>query len=177
MTKLNPKILEFEFGKRELETVLLYPLSLGDQFKVSNIIGTAIQNLGTLTEGPGNDVEMFQVFIKQVEENIVEIVKIVADVEESRATEIVDVMDNDQFLVFAEAVWAVNYESSLKNGKDLFERIKTQLVPKKTSKRSLQQFSNDILNTPSAPSSLTASDKEDLPQDKSESSMNEVKSE
>lgn len=182
-SRLNPKIREIEFGKRELQTLRMYPLSMADQFKVADIIGNVLQSL----DGLGNiqdEMSVFISFVKEIENNLTKIVSLVADVGMEDAQLVTTKMTNDQFLEFAEIVWSVNFENALKNGKSLIEKIRqqwrpiqTEPIPNELSMRSLQQYSKDIVNSDSIISLDSVIDKEDSPSIKSESSTTTINSE
>ena len=156
--RMNPKVVEVEYGKRELKKLTLYPLSLKDQFQVTDIISKVIQGLGNLPQDGTSEVAIFSSFLEQIGENANKVISIVADISNEEAEVVFNVITNDQFVFFAEKVWEVNFESALKNAKNLFERIKKQMKPE-TLKRSSQESSNVIPITPSQTSLENLSEK------------------
>ena len=162
--RMNPKVVEVEYGKREIKTLTLYPLSLKDQFQVTDIICEVIQGMGNLSGEDGlNEVGLFSSFLENIGKNAPKVIRIVADITEEEADAVFDKITNDQFVLFAEKVWEVNFENALKNAKSLFERIKSQTSKQTTSKRSSQESLSVIPNTPSATSLENLSEKVELP--------------
>lgn len=167
--KLNPKIRTIDYGKSEFKKLTLYPLSINDQFSVADLIGEVVSRLDEAQSG--SDIATFTAFVSVIQSNAQKVLEIVTDLDTPTVVEVMNQLTNDQFLEFIEAVWEANYEIPLKNGRSLFKKIQSQLqVPQPTSlKRSLPTSSKDIPNTPSTISSVTVSDKEDLPSVKSKS--------
>jgi hypothetical protein len=183
-SKLNPKIREIEYGKRELQTLPMYPLSMADQFKVADLIANILQSLDTFSQGNASESQFFVAFVKEIEKNIELIITLVCDMELQEAKEVTNKMTNDQFLEFADIIWTVNYETSLKNGKSLIEKVKqhwkpiqTEPIPEVPSMRLSPQSLNTIANTDLNTSLDSVIEREDLPSDKLESYMNAVKNE
>lgn len=176
-TKLNPKITEFEYGKRELKSLTVYPLSLSDQFKITDLFARVIQSLPNMSAGTINEIEIFTAFLQEVEKEAHTLIQIVCDVDMEQAGLILDQMTNDQFTEFVDKLWEANYSDALKNAKSLFEKVKNHFTPTQpeTSKRSLQQSLNDTPSTLSTNSLDSATIKEVLPPDKSESSTSVAK--
>jgi hypothetical protein len=182
-SKLNPKIREIEYGKREIQVLPMYPLSMADQFKVADLIGNVLQTMDSFAQGV-DDMSLFVSFVKEIEKNLTKIISLVADVGMEEAETITNKMTNDQFIIFAEIIWSVNYETSLKNGKSLIEKIRqhwrpiqTEPFPEEPSMRLSPQSLNTMDNTDSIISLNSPIEKEDLPLDKSKPSTNVVENE
>lgn len=182
-SKLNPKIREMEYGKREIQILPMYPLSMADQFKVADLIGNVLQTMDNFSQGV-DDMSLFVSFVKEIEKNLTKIISLVADVGMEDAEAITNKMTNDQFIIFSELVWTVNYETSLKNGKSLIEKIRqhwrpiqTEPFPEEPSMRLSQQSLNTMDNTDSIISLDIPIDKEDSPSDKFKPFMNVAENE
>lgn len=174
MSRLNPKVVEIEYGKRELKNLTLYPLSLSDQFKVTDIIGKVIQGLGSLSDEGLGELQVFTSFMEQISNNAVRVIEIVCDVKPKEAEAIFQSITNDQFVYFAEQIWEVNFEAALKNGKNLFGRIKKMTSKETPPKRSTQESLRVIPNIPSDISLNTVTETEDLLSDKPNASTSAV---
>lgn len=122
---LNPDIREIKYGKKVLKRLTLYPLSIGDQFKATNIITEIVQSL---VEGrdSGNlsDFVFMTSVMKVLENNLGRILELVADIPEDEAKKIVSELTNSQLMEIVESVWSVDYEPALKKGRGLYERGK-----------------------------------------------------
>lgn len=121
---INPDIRELVYGKKELKKIILYPLSIGDQFKVTEFITEIIQSLGSSSLNAMTDFAVMAVMSKALEDNLVKVLMIVTALSEKEAQVIIDELTNIQFMGLAEYIWEVNYEPAIKKGKSLFERGK-----------------------------------------------------
>ena len=139
--RLNPDIREMTYGKRELKELTLYPLSIGDQFKVTDIVTGVVQRLVTGAKTDQlTDLVFMTAVMNALEENIGKILTLVTDISEEKALETINDITNSQLMDIVESIWIVDYEPALKKGKNLFERGKSVF----DLKRSLQSSSNAI---------------------------------
>jgi hypothetical protein len=123
---LNPDIKEITYGKRNLKTITIYPLSIGDQFKVTDLITELIKKLGEAQAmGANNDFALVTAAIKILEDNITKILSLVADASDEECEDIVNNMTNTQLMEVVDIVWSVNFEPAIKKGKSLFEKGKS----------------------------------------------------
>jgi hypothetical protein len=142
--RLNPDIRTITYGKKEMKELTLYPLSIGDQFKVTDIITQVVQNLvNGAREGNLNDYVFMSAVISAMQMNVGKILTLISDITEEEAAEIINNLTNSQLVDIVESVWAVDYEPALKKGKNLFERGKSVFG----SRRSSQNSSSSSLNT------------------------------
>jgi len=142
--RLNPDIRIISYGKKELKDLTLYPLSIGDQFKVTDIITQIVQQLVTGSkEGNLSDFLFMSAVMSALEINLGKVLTLISDITEEEAAKVVGVMTNTQLVDVVESVWAVDYEPALKKGKNLFERGKSVFGSKGLSPSS----SNVIPNT------------------------------
>lgn len=142
--RINPDVRKITYGKKELKELTLYPLSIGDQFKVTNIITEIVQTLVINSANQRvNDLAFMTAVIRALEKNIGEILVLIADISPEEAEEVVNSLTNTQFVALVESVWETDYEPALKKSKDLFERGKKMFGSRKSS----PNFSNSIPNT------------------------------
>ena len=130
--KMNPDITPLVYGKRELKTLMLYPLSVGDQFKVTNIVTEVVKNLVD-NQGKVTDFAFMTVVMSALEKNLKSILALVADIGEQESADVIDQLTNIQFVSCIETIWLVNYEPALKKGQDLFERGKQLFASRRSS--------------------------------------------
>lgn len=136
---LNPDITDFKYGKKEMKNLTLYPLSIGDQFKVTDMITEVVQNLVKGTrEGQLNDFAFMTSVMDALEQNLGKVLSLIADITEEESLEVIDHLTNSQLVDIIEIIWAVNYEPALKKGKNLFERGKSVFDSKRSSPSSLE---------------------------------------
>ncbi|MFA5394420.1 MAG: hypothetical protein WC346_00190 [Methanogenium sp.] len=155
--RINPDIRKIEYGKKDLKELTLYPLSIGDQFKVTNIITEVVQTLvAGSASGQLNDLAFMTAVIQALEKNIGEVLVLIAEISPEEAEEIINSLTNIQLMSIVESVWDVDYEPALKKGKDLFERGKNVF----NSRRSSPSSSKAIHNTDSKTSTEKATNQE-----------------
>lgn len=146
--KLNPEIKEVLYGKKELKQLILYPLSISDQFKVTDMITEIVQQLVEgQKSGQTTDYAFMTAAISALQKNIDKVLSIVADISVEETTKIVDVLTNTQLVNIVDVIWTVNYEPALKKGKSLFERGKSVFASKKLSQISSSVIPNTDLKT------------------------------
>jgi hypothetical protein len=130
--KLNPQITDVEIGVRSLRKITIYPLSMGDQLKMTDLIIKAITEQVD-EEGASNLSVSF--IVKVIHENIGKILEMVSDEKET----ILDELSNSQAIEIAEILFDVNYGSVSKN----FKSLSTKLMGLFQPERPLPQFAND----------------------------------
>ena len=123
MEKLNPQITDgFVYGIRDLQELTIYPLSVGDQLKMTELIQELATKYFMREDDTVGDVEFVKEIIEFIQKNLKQIVKLVVDNGVNVETILYD-MTNNQAIVLAEIIYKVNYESLAKNVKSLVEKI------------------------------------------------------
>ena len=127
--KLNPSIRELEIGVEELVTIKVYPLSLGNQLKLTDLIKNLINEyLIRRQEFSGmTDAQFISDVLQIIEDNIKEVLKFIV---KEDPEEVVNQITNIQTLELVKIVYMVNFEP-LKNVTSLF-RVTPQ-VPKEAN--------------------------------------------
>ena len=134
-SKLNPMVREFEVGSRELRTIKIYPLSIGDQNKMGSVLVEAIKMFadkaniyGTVdsVQAGLDNVGIIAEVIDLITVNLSKILTLASDVPQEEMDEVVDSMTNMQLTEIVEGIWDMNYEGSVKNVQNLIQRIKGQ---------------------------------------------------
>lgn len=129
MADLNPQIREISVGTKELRKITIYPLSMADQFKLTDAIVDAARQFSVIDPAELNDSVIVATVIGMVEENLQDLLGLLLDEEESvQFTE----LTNDQFTELVEIVYEVNYETSIKKFQDLIAKVKSTLPKKMT---------------------------------------------
>lgn len=150
--QMNPDITEITYGKKELKTLVVYPLSIGDQFKVTNMITEIVKNL-VENKGSTGDYAFMTAIMNALEKNLSKILSLVADIEEQEANDIVNSLTNTQLMDIVETIWTVNYEPALKKGQDLFDRGKQLFASRRSSPSSSNATpSTDLKTSTESPS-------------------------
>jgi len=151
--RLNPQITETDIGVRSLRTITIYPLSMADQIKMTDLITEAL-NAFFLQENK-EDIVFVSFIIDLIKKNINRILAMVTDVKKGDA--LLSDMTNYQASEIAKIIYEVNYESVAKNLKSLFEKVGNIF----RSERLLQPFVKPTPSTDSMPSTEEAGEKEE----------------
>lgn len=117
---LNPDIKNINVGIKELREVKIYPLSMTDQFQLTEDLAQVINEMGSGVDfSTITNEDALQFMKKLLSENLMKILTYVTT-EEERPT--LDELTNNQFYEIANILFEVNYEGLLKNFKDLIMR-------------------------------------------------------
>jgi len=117
---LNPQITSTKVGTRKLREIKIYPLSVGDQIKMSDLITKALQKF--FIGSDKGDVEYVTFLLDLIRKNIVRILEYVMDEKVSNA--FLDDITNFQLSEIAKIIYEVNYESPAKNVESLLSQAK-----------------------------------------------------
>ena len=137
MSKLNPQISTVEVGIKKLREVTIYPLSMADQFKLTDILVEVFNEFSTFDELGLDDSATIEKGIKIIKENLIQIIDIITDENETISF---DELTNTQFSELAVLLYDMNYEGALGNLKSLIGRVKMSM--KLPSMRQLQTSSD-----------------------------------
>jgi len=147
MGVLNPDIRTLDYGKKEIKSLTIYPLSIKDQFYLTDFITKIIQELAAVQLTGSNELVFAEKIIEAVEENLGQILSIVADISKEEAEKILESLTNTQLADLIESIWICDYEPMLKKGKSLFDRAKSVLGTKKSSQNSSNSTPSTGSNT------------------------------
>lgn len=137
--RINPQVTETDIGVRNLRKITIYPLSMADQLKMTDLITEALNAF--FQKEDQEDIVFVAFMIDLIKKNISVILKMVTDVRDT--DKLLSNITNYQASEMAKIIYEVNYESAAKNLKSLFEKIKN-IFP---SERLLQPSVNPIPNT------------------------------
>jgi hypothetical protein len=146
--RLNPDIRIITYGKRELKELTLYPLSIGDQFKVTDMVTGIVQRL-VVGQRDGNldDLVFMTAVMNALEANLGKILVLISDIPETEISEVINNLTNTQFVDIVDSVWTVDFEPALKKGKNLFERGKSVFGSERSSQTSFSSTPSTDLKT------------------------------
>jgi len=114
--KLNPQIADVEIGVRNLRKITIYPLSMGDQLKLTDLIIKTITD--QVDEGGTSDLSVAFI-VKVIHENIGKILTMVSNEKET----VLDELSNLQAIEIADIIFDVNYGIVAKNFKSLSGKL------------------------------------------------------
>jgi len=120
MKELNPQITNVKVGKRNLREITIYPLSIGDQIKMSDLITKALQKF--FLGSKKGDVEYVTFLLELIRKNMIRILEYV--MEEKVSNAFLDDITNFQLSEIAKIIYEVNYESPAKNVESLLSQAK-----------------------------------------------------
>ena len=138
MGALNPQITIVSVGVKQLREITIYPLSMADQFKMTDLIVSAVNEFyGIAKKNPDNkglgDQELITTVLGLIEKNLQRILGLITD---DAANIQFDELTNDQFSDLITLIYEINYEASLKKLSSLSTRIRkllptAKITPKK----------------------------------------------
>jgi len=114
--KLNPQIVDAEIGIRSLRKIKVYPLSMSDQLKLTDIV---MKSVAEQLEQGGADLAIATFVLKLIQDNIVKILGMITDEGEDVVSEI----SNVQAVDIANILFDVNYGAVVKNFKSLSDKM------------------------------------------------------
>ena len=151
---INPQITEVEIGIRGLRKITIYPLSIPDQLKMTDLITKALQEFMTVGKGL-EDIAVVSFIVGFIRENIGKILEMVTDDEKGK--DLLKDMSNFQASEIAKTIFEVNYGSVLKNLEGLIEKMKSLFL----SVGPLPQSVSDTEDTDLSTSTSDLSEKEE----------------
>jgi hypothetical protein len=120
MSVLNPDIQEIIIGVRKLRRITIYPLSVVDQLKITDLVQEAIGIF--LASKESNDVAFVALFIALIKTNAAKILSLVLDPDEN-PDKVLEEMTNNQLSEFGTVLYQVNYEVISKNVSGLLKKL------------------------------------------------------
>jgi hypothetical protein len=121
----------FVYGKKGQYNLELWPLSVGDQLKVSALVTGFLNTLASMVmaEERPSEAAVVSSAVNLVAQNITKVVAIAADLPEDddRIKGLLDNMTNMQMAQLVEYVWETNYGSVRKNFAGLMEELRSLL--------------------------------------------------
>ena len=118
---LNPQITDVEIGIRNLRKIKIYPLSVAQQWEMSDLITVAIQAF--VKRESGNDYEFVSSLLSLIRENLSKALALVTDLNEQECDELFKEMTNTQVAKIIETIYTVNYKPLEKNAQSLLKAI------------------------------------------------------
>ena len=117
----------FVYGKKEQYNITLWPLSVGDQLKVSALVTGFLNTLANMymAEERPSEAALVSSAMNLVAQNITKVIALAADLPEDddRIKSLLDNMTNMQMAQLVEYIWQTNYGSVRKNFAGLMEEL------------------------------------------------------
>ena len=158
--KLNPRAVEVVIGIRSLRNITLYPLSLGDQLEMKEIIVEAIE--GFISSKQQLDSELFAIMLNLFTDNLVRVLKL-AMCSESSEEGLLKEITNEQALEIGTIIYQMNFEKVIKNVKGLLKRLSEAKNQQLLSARPSPTSVSSTLATDLSTSSDEVSNSEESP--------------
>ena len=149
LQNLNPQVTTVNIGVRSLRKITLYPLSVGDQLKMTNIIATKIVGFLSTKEG-GDDAAMAGFFINMINENISKFLALATCEKPNdkdkypQAEKLLDDITNLLVSNIALEIYRVIFEESSKNFGDLFKKVKGLFQLERSLPQSVKDTITDL---------------------------------
>lgn len=149
MSKLNPQIRTVEVGRKTIREVTIYPLSLSDQFRTTDLISGLVNQVLDFLEKQkdvelpekARDVDIIKEIAAAVEANLTQILDFVVDPAEKIA---LDDITNLQFSELADLIYEVNYSGAAGNFQGLIGKIRNLFPSMGPSPKSSVQPATDL---------------------------------
>jgi len=114
--RLNPQITDVEIGIRNLRKIKVYPLSMSDQLKLTDMVTKSATE--QMAKGSG-DIAIVSFVLQLIQENLSKIITMVTD----EKADVLEDMSNSQAVEFADVLFEVNYGAVVKNFKSLSKKL------------------------------------------------------
>lgn len=121
--QINPQVVELDIGIHDLRTIEIYPLSVGDQIKLTNMVSEAVGMW--VAENPDEQLtaESVSSIIALAQHKIHDVLKIVLNIQNKKEIDkILDMMTNNQLAEIIRIVYETNYQGPIKNVTSLFKK-------------------------------------------------------
>uniref|UniRef100_A0A6M3IX72 Uncharacterized protein n=1 Tax=viral metagenome TaxID=1070528 RepID=A0A6M3IX72_9ZZZZ len=141
--KLNPQIVDVEIGIRSLRKITIYPLSMADQLKLTDVI---VQAAMASVNG-GQDMAVPTFILQMLQENVAKILSMVTDEDEKLMSDI----SNLQAVAIADVLFEVNYGAVAKNFKSLSEKLKAMFQPERPLPQSVNGTDTGLKTSTESP--------------------------
>jgi hypothetical protein len=116
---LNPQAVDAIIGVRSLRKITIYPLSMSDQLRTTDLIAKIMEGFATRTDL--EDVAFVAYIVEIIKENLAEILGMVTELD---GKDLLKDLTNKQGVEIAEHVFDMNYGSIAKNVRSLAEKVK-----------------------------------------------------
>ena len=117
----------FVYGKKNQHSLSLWPLSVGDQLKVSSFVAGFINTLAASfsAEERPSEAAIVAMAVNLIAKDITKVVALTADLPEDdeRIVNLMDNLTNMQMAQLVQYVWETNYGSVRKNYASLIEEL------------------------------------------------------
>ncbi len=139
--KINPQVMEVEIGIRNLRTITIYPLSLGDQLEMSDIISNTLGSFFALEDQ--NELALATFIVELIQTNLEKIIGLVIP-EDEKAKPIMKELSNKQTVELVGLIFETNYGGeTAKNVQSLFEKVKGTFLLERLSPQSVSDTDTD----------------------------------
>ncbi len=124
----NPRIQSIDLGTRELKSFRIFPLSMADQFRLTDAISKVADEYQESQVDPELPEEeenaatnSAKIVLRFLQENIGSVLSMVT--EESNRPSLSDI-DNVQLSELVELLYSMNYENTIKNFQGFIKKVK-----------------------------------------------------
>ena len=121
--ELNPNIGELVIGIRnhKMRKIVIYPLSIGDQLKMSETIANLVGLIATSQEITDGTAFISKI-LSLIQNNLKDFLKFVLE-EGENPDDVLNEMSNVQAISLCEIIYSMNYEETLKKTKEIVMKV------------------------------------------------------
>jgi len=153
LQKLNPQITEVEIGVRNLRTIKIYPLSIGDQLELTDLITEAMQRFFGVSAESTADTDFVIFILAIIKKNLGRVLELATC---NEYNDILKDITNEQAIQIGNIIYNVNFKCLEKNMKGLSEKLKQTSQSERPLPGSASGTQATDLNTSSTETSRTA---------------------
>ena len=142
---MNPQITGVKIGIRNLRTIEILPLSMGDLTKIVGILESELKSyLGDNPDG-GSELDIGNMIVKMIKDNLLKILCLAMDKKEDEVQPVLDDMSAMQGSEIVSVIYEKNFIDPFeKNLKSLFKATLGRLFQPQTQS---EPYSKDTANT------------------------------
>ncbi|HDZ15568.1 hypothetical protein LCGC14_1083020 [marine sediment metagenome] len=146
--KINPQVTTIEIGVRNLRSITIYPLSLGDQLEMSDIISNTLGSFFQLEDQ--SEMALASFVLELIQSNLEKIIGLVIE-EDEDVKKIMKELSNVQTVGVSTLIFEMNYEAASKNVRSLFKKVKSTFLSERPSPQSVSDTDTNSKTSTESP--------------------------
>ena len=151
MNTINPDIKEVMVGVRNLRKLQIFPLSVIDQFKLTDLFTEVLGSL--ISKDIKQDVALIVFFTNILRSNLPKILELVID-ESEDVKNLIGEITNNQLTDIAKTIYEVNYSYISKNVSGLLKNIPKESLSARPLQPSAVSMDTDLKTSSESPGEM-----------------------
>lgn len=149
--QLNPRVKEVEIGIRHSRKIKIYPLSIGDQLDLDDLLKQALSEFSKVDSSEQSIVTFVSSMLSIVREKLPVILNMITDEEDT--VKLLYEITNDQAMEIATVIYGNNYEGLVKKVMSLLPQgMETLSATEKPLRRAARSTTTDSKTSTENPS-------------------------